>query len=161
MRILFPLAFLALAACGAAETGPSLGRRPVEERGLDEPARTVLPPAAADAALAGRIGAIMERLRAGEAGFAALLPRVRSAAAAAGAEASESWIAAQQLLTALEGARGPSPAALSDLDVLITTRLAAGDQAGLRELEAARDEAAAVVSAQNEAIDAIRGRISR
>jgi hypothetical protein len=160
MRILIASAALLLGACSTASTGPSLARRPIETRGLDEPARTATPPAAADATLREKIAAALASVERGRADFAGLVGQVETAVAAAGAEGSESWIAAQQLLSALEGARAPSPAGLADLDTLLTTRLAAGQTAGITELEAARASALPIVEAQDAAIDRLRRRIS-
>lgn len=161
MRILIASAALLLGACSTASSGPSLARRPVETRGLDEPARPIVSPGAADAALRARIATALASVERGRAAFAELIGQVETAVAAAGADGSESWIAAQQLLSALEAARAPSPAGLADLDTLLTTHLAAGQTAGVAELEAARATAVPVVEAQDAALDRLRSRISR
>jgi hypothetical protein len=156
-----PLAALALGACTASSTGPSLAPRAVETRGLEEPVAPTVAAQPADAALRGKIDAALADVRNGQTAFAALLPRAQAAADGAGAAGSESWLSAQQLVSALEGARGPSPAGLATIDELLTARLAAGDTAGTAELEAARAEALPIVEAQDQALDRLQRKISR
>jgi hypothetical protein len=161
MKRLFLLAPLMLAACADASAGPSLAKRPIENLDLAEPVRQVAPPAPADAALRARIAGIVERADSGQRAFAALLPKAESAASAAGAEGSETWLTAQQLLSALESERAPSTAALSELDALIAARLKEGNEAGLTELQAADGQVAALVDAQQRDLDRVRSRIAR
>jgi hypothetical protein len=161
MQRLFILAPLMLAACADAGAGPSLAKRPIESLDLGEPVRQVAPPVPADATLRARIAGIMEAAQSGQRAFAALLPKADSAASAAGADGTESWVAAQQLLSALESERAPSTAALAELDALIATRLKDGNEAGLTELEAADSKIAALVDAQQADLDRIRARIVR
>lgn len=161
MQRLFLLAPLLLAACAGENVGPSLAKRPIESLDLAEPVRQVTPPAPADATLRTRITEIVERAEAGQRAFAAALPKAESAASAAGADGSESWVAAQQLLSALESERAPSTAALSELDALISTRLKDGNEAGLTELQAADSQVATLVDGQQRDLDRIRARIAR
>jgi len=161
MQRLFLLAPLLLAACAGENVGPSLAKRPIENLDLAEPVRQVTPPAPADAALRTRIAGIVERAESGQRAFAALLPKAESAASAAGADGSESWVSAQQLLSALESERAPSTAALSELDALIAARLKEGNEAGLTELQAADGQVAALVDSQQSDLDRLRARIAR
>lgn len=159
MRCLIVLVPFLLAGCAGEALGPSLSKRPVESVPLTEPRSEPLSPAAADAALLGRIEALLAQARDGQRAFAALLPRARQAAASAGAEASESWIAAQQLLSAIESARAPSTRALGELDALIAEQVRTGSDAGLAELQAAQEEAATLAEEQQREVDALRARI--
>ena len=161
MRCFVLLTALLLGACSAASTGPSLAPRAVERRGMEEPVATPVAARAADAALRARIDAALAEVRRGQSGFSDLLSRTEAAASAAGAAGSESWVSAEQLLSALENARGPSPAGLAEIDSLLTTRLAAGETAGAAELEAARAEALPIVEAQDATLDRLQRRISR
>jgi hypothetical protein len=161
MKRLFVLVPLILAACTSEGVGPSLAKRPIETLDLSEPVRQVAPPAPADAALKTQIEALVARAQSGQAAFSALLPKAESAASTAGADGSESWVAAQQLLSALESERAPSTSALSELDSLITTRLKAGNETGQAELQAADAQIAALVEAQQRDLDRIRARIVR
>jgi hypothetical protein len=161
MKCLFLLAPLLLAGCSSAGVGPSLAKRPIEDRDLSEPVRQVAPPAPADAALQTQIAALEQRAQAGQSAFAALLPRAESAASAAGLDGSESWIAAQELLSALESERAPSTAALAELDALVAERVRSGSDAGLAELQAAHAQVTALVDSQQHDLDRIRARIAR
>lgn len=161
MKWLLFLAPLLLAGCASEAIGPSLAKRPIEDRDMSEPVRQVSPPAPADAPLKAQIAGLVARAEAGQSAFAALLPKAESAASAAGPDGSESWIAAQQLVSALESARAPSPGALAELDALMATRLKDGNEAGLTELQAADQQVAALVEAQQHDIDRIRARIAR
>ena len=161
MHRFLALAPLLLAACTSEAVGPSLAKRPIESRDMSEPVRQVAPPAPADAPTRAQIAALVERAQAGQRAFEALLPRVASAASAAGAEGSESWIAAQQLLSALENERAGSTQALSELDALVAARLNSGSDTGVTELQAADAQISALVAAQQQELDRLRARISR
>lgn len=161
MRCLLLLPLLVLAACAGSTAGPSLSKRPIENMPLTEPQVEVSPPPVADPALRTRIESLVAQAREGQGAFAALLPRARQAAASAGAEASESWIAAQQLLSAAEAARAPSTRALGELDAIIAAQLQRGSDEGLAELQAAQAELAPLVQEQQRAIDDLRERIRR
>jgi hypothetical protein len=161
MRSIVALAPLLLAACAGNSTGPSLAKRPIESRSLEEPVREAVAPAPADAALRALIDEQLDRARRSQSAFAALLPRVQSAAADAGSEGSESWIAAQQVLSALEGARAGTTGALGRLDALIAERVLAGEDAGLAELQAAQREVAALADQQRDIFESLRSRVSR
>lgn len=150
-----------LAATSAAAAPPSLAKRPVEDRTMAEPVRDVLAPAPADTALKARIDGLVAQGADGQRAFDAQLPQARVAAASAGNEGSEGWIAAQQSLSALEAARTSSTAALSEIDTLIATRLAAGSDDGLTELRAADDRLIALTVAQQKELDSLRSRLSR
>lgn len=153
---------LLLSACADGQSiGPSLAKRPIENRDMSEPVRAVAAPAPAGAQTASQIAALVERAQAGQRAFAALLPRAEGAASAAGSEGSESWIAAQQLLSALETERAPSTQALSELDALVTATLNGDDQAGVAEIQAADAEIAALVEAQQRDLERLRERVSR
>jgi hypothetical protein len=161
MKSLLPLALMLAAACADTGSAPSLARRPIESRDLNAPVPEAAPPAAADAALQQEVATVIERAEAGQRAFAAILPRAQAAAAAAGAEASESWIAAQQLLTALESARTDTTAALARVDALLGERVLAKSDAGLTELQAAAARIGALAEAQQASINAVKARISR
>jgi hypothetical protein len=161
MTRLLVLASLMLSACSSAGIGPSLAKRPIESRDLSEPVREAVPPAPADASLRAQIERLVQRAQAGQNAFAALQPKAESAATAAGADGSESWVAAQELLSALESERAPSTAALAELDALIAERVRAGSDAGLAELRAADAQVTQLVDAQQRDLDRIRARIVR
>lgn len=162
MRHALPLLLLSLAGCAqSAGVGPSLARRPIESRDLSEPDGTATPPAPADAELQAQIEGLRDRARTGAREFDVLAPRAQSAAAAAGAEGSESWIAAQQLLSALESARAATTDALGRIDALLAARVLAGNDVGLSELQAAQREMAELAEAQQDRLESLGARISR
>lgn len=161
MNRLLVLAPLMLAGCTGQAIGPSLAKRPVEGQSFDEPVRTSAAPAVADTGLRGRIADLVARARAGQRAFSDVLPRAREAASSAGAEGSEGWIAAQQLLSALESARAPSTQALGELDTLLAERVNTGKEDGLAELQAADTQVSTIVDTQQSELVAIRARISR
>lgn len=161
MRRLLFLAAFALPGCAASDVGPSLARRPIESLDLSEPVREPAPEPAASGELARDLAALLQQARAGEREFGTLLPRATTAAASAGAEGTESWIAAQQLLSALEGARAGTRTALTRVDSLLAERVLAGDDAGLSELQAAQQEIGTLDARQQAEFEALRARVSR
>jgi hypothetical protein len=161
MRLLVPLVSLLLASCATESVGPPLSKRPIEAMPLGEPRREAVAAPAADAELRGRIAALLAQAREGEQGFAAVLPRARSAAGAAGSQGSETWVAAQQLLSAAESARAQTTRALGELDALMAARVGGGTDQGLAELQTAQAEVSAVAEEQQRVIDQLRERISR
>lgn len=161
MRTLIVLTPLLLAACADGTVGPSLAKRPIESRSLQEPVREAAPAPPADTGLQSQIDEQLNRARAGQRDFSALLPRVQASASAAGAEGSETWVAAQQLLSALETARGEATAALGRLDALIAERVLSGQDSGLTELQAAQREVNSLADQQRDAFEAVRARVNR
>jgi hypothetical protein len=161
MRVLALLLILPLAGCASDGAGPSLAKRAIEMRSMDEPVQAVTPTPPADQQLAVRIAEVLARAREGQKAFSALLSPAREAAAAAGPEGSEAWIRAQQLVSAAERARAPSTASLAELDELIPTRLAQGTEAGLAELQAANAQVAEMVEQQQAELNRLRESLSR
>lgn len=162
MRCALLIAPLLLAGCAnSADVGPSLARRPIESRNLSEPIREATPPVAAEAPLRSEIADLLIRARTGERDFNALLPRAEAAASASGSEGSESWITAQQLVSALEGAREATTGALGRLDALLAQQVLAQNEAGLAELQSAQQEVAALAETQQARIDSLQAQINR
>jgi hypothetical protein len=161
MKRLLILAPLLLAGCTGQAIGPSLAKRSVEDQSFDEPVRAPAGQAEADVSLKSRMAGLVEQARAGQRAFADLLPRAQQAASGAGAEGSESWTTAEQLLSALEAARAPSTRALGELDALLAERVNGGKEDGLAELQAADAQVSSIVDSQQSQLAAIRARISR
>lgn len=159
---------LLLCGCaGQTQDFPSLAPRAVESRPETPAAAEPAPTPAADPALAGRIAALVDRAKAGDAAFAAALPAASAAAdgARGTAPGDERWITAQQQLSALEAARGAAMTLLAELDTLYLARLDAvgrGESpAGLGEIRDARDAAERSAADQQAQIDSIRARLPR
>lgn len=156
---------LLLSACVAPQMAePSLAPRAAEaiDPRVPIPGEVVSGPA--DPALASRIAALMAEVRAGDAAFSAVAQNAQALAAAAGPAESESWIVAQETLSALVAARGSVTRAIADLDALAATRIAAtggilpGD---LDALQSATAEASAIGQREVEVIDRLQARLAR
>lgn len=156
-----PLSMLLAGGCARGGDFPSLAPRAVESLSWDEPVRAsvaVAPEPGLDAA----VERALAEARRGEAEFRAVLPAARRLAAAAGAQGSESWIAAQQALSRAEAAREPTAAALAELNALAVARaVQPTNEAQSAALQAALQSAAAISSAQIVDIDALHAAIVR
>ena len=156
---------LLLAACATPQSGePSLAPRAIEavDPRVPIPSEVVL--GSADPALAARIAELMTAVRAGDAAFRGAAEAAERKASAAGTVQSESWIEAQQLLSAAVAARAPVAKAISDLDGLAAARLAASGgilPGDLAAITAATDEAGAIGEREAAAIDRIEASLTR
>ena len=159
--ILLPLAILGACSSSGGPV-PSLQPRAAEridprvavERPMND--RPVTP------ALAGRLAELVVQAKSGDAAFGAVAEQARRLADSAGAPKSESWIAAQEALSAAVAARAPTANALGAIDALGASNLQT--QGGLAPNDlAAIQSAAAEVGAldrrQAEAIAAIQNRL--
>ncbi len=155
---------LLLSACTATSTtGPSLAPRAAEAIDPRVPIPNEVVAGPADAAMAARIAALMAEIRAGDAAFQAAAGHAERLAMAAGPAQSESWIEAQQALSALVAVRAPVTSAMADLDALAAGQVVAsggllpGDLAAIR---AATDEATAIGQREAELIDRLQARLA-
>lgn len=142
---------------------PSLAPRAAEQIDPRLPVERPLNDRPVSAGLAARLGVLVAQARSGEAGFEAAIAAARQAAESAGAKESESWIVAQELLSAAVAARAPAAMALSEIDSIGAELLIA--QGGLAPADlAAIEGAAAAVGAisrrQAEAIAAVQARLA-
>lgn len=132
--VLAMLAAALLAGCTTKGPFPSLAPRPDERLTIDEPVREA-PQIADDSALRVRINSLVAEARAGNAEFERDYGEAARTAARAGAEGSDSWMAAQQALSRVEAARGRTSTAAAELHQLATARASqptsAADQAAL------------------------------
>ena len=155
---------LPLAACATPPSGgPSLAPRAAEaiDPRVPIPANAVIGPA--DPALAARIAALLGEVRAGDAAFQEQAGEAERLAAAAGPAQSESWILAQQAVSALVAARGPVARALADLDGLAAARIAASGgiaPGDLAAIQAATAEAGAIGQREADLIDRLQTRLA-
>jgi len=157
------LLMLLLSACAAPQAGePSLAPRAAEAVDPRVPIPSEVVRGPVDPALAARIAELMGEVQAGDAGFQAAAGEAERLAAAAGPAQSESWIEAQQALSALVAARAPVTKAIADLDALAATRLAASGgilPGDLAAIQAATSEAAAVGQREADVIDRLQARL--
>ena len=145
-----------LAGCVSEGPFPSLAPRPEERLAIEEPVREA-PSIADDSALRVRINQLLGEARSGDAAFERDYDAAARAAARAGAEGSDSWLAAEQAYSRAEIARGRATDAAAELHQLALAR--AGQPTGtgdLAALEAAIDQADAIVAAQQARLNRIR-----
>jgi len=163
-RALTIAAALLLSACagGGQPREPSLAPRAAER--IDP--RLAVPDTSSELPASAELSADLNRLlrdvRAAQGAADAAITRAELAAAQAGARQSESWIVAQQLLSAAIAARYPVTRALGDIDALVAYSvqrnggLAPADLANARE---ASEAAAAIDRRQAERVDAVQARL--
>ena len=116
------------------------------------------------AALRDQLASLVRQARAGDAAYRAALGPAERAAAAAGPSRSESWVSAQQALSALEAARAATPKAMGDIDAIAGDAVANKGAIGASDFAAvqtAADEAGALDRAQRATIARLNSRIAR
>lgn len=163
MRKLPCLVLLTLSAC-AAPGGPYPSLRPRAAEAIDPRVPVVRPinDRPVTPGLAARLSALVDQAQSGNAVFDAAASAAERLASGAGAPQSESWIAAQEALTAAIAARRPTATAIGDIDEIGATALQT--QAGIAPNDfAAIKSAAATVGAidrrQAERVNAIQKRL--
>jgi hypothetical protein len=157
------VAILASAACTSASgPAPSLAPRtaeaidprvPVGGNGVQRPV---------DPALAARLAGLIALARQGESAFTAAAAEAQRLAGAAGASQTESWVVAQQAVSAAVAARGPATRALGDIDAIAAVALERQGgiaPADLAAIEAAAAAVGAIDRRQAQAIDALEDRL--
>ena len=117
MRSPLLVTLLLLSAC-ASPGGkyPSLQPRAAEAIDPRVPVTRPMNDRPVSASLASRLGALVGQARSGDAVFDGPAREAERLAASAGPPQSESWISAQEALTAAIAARKPTATALSDID---------------------------------------------
>lgn len=165
MRIFPAFAALALTACATSTVNePSLARRPAEaiDPRLPIPPNPTLGPV--DATLAARLGVLIRDGKAGAAEFDRELGNAQRSVQAAGAAQSESWILAQQALSALEAAQAGTTRALADIDELTAGKIQGSGgltAADLAAVEAASAELRMIGERQAQAMTSLAARLDR
>jgi hypothetical protein len=163
MRKPLVLSMILLSACSApGGPYPSLQPRAAERIDPRVPVERPLNNRPASAALVARLAALVGAARSGDAAFASAAANAERLAAAAGAPQSESWIAAQEALSAAIAARKPTATAQADIDALAARALQT--QGGiapndLKAIQNAAGEVAAIARGQTDRIDAIKKRL--
>jgi hypothetical protein len=160
------IAVLLLSACSTAGTGPppSLAPRAAEAIDPRVPIPDAVPSGPVDAALAGKLNALVGQARSGVSMFETKRAEAERLASGAGPMASESWIAAQQALSLLVEQYGVTTKAAADIDALAASRLDSlhwirpADQ---QAIAAAAAQVGAINDAQAAVIGQLRDRLSR
>ncbi|MBA3526136.1 MAG: hypothetical protein H0T82_04360, partial [Sphingomonas sp.] len=141
---------------------PSLAPRAAEAIDPRVPVAEPQLSTAVDPALAAQLSALVAQAEVGDRQFRAAAPAAQQAAASAGSRESESWIVAQQALSALVAARGPVTQALGDIDGIGAARIqrlggiAAADR---RAIEAAAGRVAEIDRREAALIDQLQARL--
>jgi hypothetical protein len=165
VRNLACLAAMTLGACSSTG-GPYPSLQPRAGEAID-PRLPVARPTndrPVTASLASRLTELVSQARGGEPAFDASASAAERLAGAAGPAQSESWITAEEALTAAIAARKPVASALGDIDALGATALqkqgglAPNDLAAIQRASA---NVATIDSRQAERIDAIQRRLGR
>ena len=154
---------LVLSAC-SAPGGPYPSLRPRAAEAIDPrvPITRPMNERPVSAALASRLAALVNDAHSGDAAFDAAASQAEKLAASAGAAQSESWITAQEALTAAIAARKPTATALADIDAIggdalqTNAGIAPNDLAAIKSAAA---EVGALNQRQVERIDAIQKRL--
>ena len=163
MRRTILLTVLLLAGC-TSPGGPYPSLQPRTAEAIDPRLQPVRPvnERPVTAALAGQLAALVDQARGGETAFEPAMADAERLAGAAGAPQSESWISAQEALSAAIAARKPTALAQADIDALGATALqthggiAPND---LNAIESAGAEVARIARGQTDRIDAIKKRL--
>jgi hypothetical protein len=154
---------IALGGC-ATPSGPvpSLAPRTAETIDPRVPVVSAGAQRPVDAALAGRLAELTGLARGGESLFDAAAGQAERLAAGAGSRESESWVVAQQAVSAAVAARAPTTRALGDIDAIAAIALARQSgiaPADLAAIEAAAAEVGAIDRRQAQRIDALQRRL--
>ena len=162
-RLSILLTMTALSACSTGG-GPYPSLRPRAAEAIDPRVQPVRPvndrPVAP--ALAAQLAALVDQARAGDSAFGPAAAEAERLAAIAGAPQSESWIAAQEALSAAIAARKPTALAQADIDALGATALQTHGGIAPNDLKAintAASEVLEIARGQTDRISAIQKRL--
>jgi hypothetical protein len=152
-----------IAACSTPKGPvPSLAPRAAEAIDPRVPVDNPVKYGRVDPGLAAHLGTLLDQVQAGDSAFRNAADSAERLAAAAGAPQSESWISAQQALSAAMEARGPTTRALGDIDGLAATALATKGGMSAADLDAIRSasaKSAEIDQAQAARIKALEARL--
>ena len=164
MRIIALTVLGTLSACSSTPRGnyPSLAPRAAEAVDPRVPVDTPVRSGPVDPALSAHLAALIDQAQAGDSAFQGVMGDAERLAEAAGKQQSESWVAAQQALSAAQAARAPTTRALGDIDALASNALETkgGIPAGnLAAIQQAAKTVSAIDRNQSDRIDAIERRL--
>jgi len=152
------------AGCSAPpNAAPSLAPRAAEAIDPRVPVVGGIDVRPVDPALAARLAQLIAQANSGDSAFRTAAADAERLAALAGARESESWIAAQQALSALIAARAPTTRALGDIDAVAATTLQTKGglaPADLAAIEAAAAKVGALDRVQSQIVDALQRRLA-
>ena len=152
-----------LAGCTApGAPAPSLAPRAAEAIDPRVPVESAVVIGAAEPALMARLAGLVAEARNGNAAFEAAAGAAERMVSQAGEPRSESWVAAQQALSAAVAAREPVIQALGDIDAIVAVQLAAKGgiaPADLAAVQTAAAEVGEIDRRQSARIDALQARL--
>jgi len=151
-----------LSGCASNLRVPSLAPRAAERIDPRVPVADNSQSLPADPAFVAQLQGLRDRALAAAQAAEPAIVAAQAAAGSAGARGSESWIEAQEMLSAAVAARAPFTAALGDLDRLIAERVRSGGRMVPQDVAAGRriaDELAAVDRRQGEALTSLERRL--
>ena len=152
-----------MSACSSAG-GPYPSLQPRAAEAIDPRLQPVRPinDRPVNQALASRLAALLDQARSGEAAFEPAASQAERLADSAGAPQSETWIIAQEALSAAISARKATALAQSDIDALAARTLQT--QGGiapndLKAIDSAASEVTSISRSQTDRIGAIQRRL--
>jgi len=153
-----------LSGCATATHAPSLAPRAAEAIDprvpVPEPVLSTVP----TAGLVEKLDSLIAQATTGDQAVSPLIERARALADAAGPKESESWVVAQQALSAAVSARLPVTSAVGDIDALGAKRvqtLGGIGAADLKAIGAAAARVAEIDGREASAIDAVQKKLAR
>lgn len=163
MRRALSLMLVPLAAC-TAPGGPYPSLQPRASEAIDPrvPVERPINDRPVTAGLAGRLSALIDQARSGNLAFDDAASEAERLASAAAAPQSESWIVAEEALSAAIAARRPTATALGDIDEIAASALQSQGGIAPNDLAAINGAAAEVTSLdrrQAERVAAIQHRL--
>ena len=157
-------AFIGVLSACTPQAGPTPSLQPRAAEAIDPrvPVQGSVNDRPVSRVLSGRLSELVAQAHSGDAAFGPLAGHAESLAATAGPPQSESWIAAQQALSAAISARGPTARALGDIDALGANMLQTNGglaPADLAAIKNAGAEVGVLDRRQEERIAAIQRRL--
>ena len=139
-------AILLMATACSTPAGNLPSLQPRASEGIDPrlPVAPLSSGAPASEALNARLAELVRQGRSGDAAFAPAMVEAERLARAAGVAQGESWIAAQQALSAAAAARSMTTRALGDIDAIAAQQLEQQSTISPADLAAVREAAATV-----------------
>lgn len=153
------LVIAALAGCSTPGDEPSLAPRAAERIDPRVPIPDTSGSLPASASLAAQLERLVSQARAAQGAADRAIAAAEASASRAGPRQSESWIAAQQLVSAAIAARYPVTRTLGDIDALTSRSVNALVPADLANVTAAANEVTAIDRRQAERIAGIQRRL--
>ena len=153
-------ALLLTVGCAAEGPFPSLLPREAERATAEEPEQPVRE-APSEAGVGSSVAELLALARQGDNAFEAAHARASEAVRGGGAVGSDSWVAAQEVISRAEAARADTTRALVELDQLALARAGRPtNPADLAAIQAAVAEAERIAAGQQVRIDRLRGAVS-